>query len=675
MPKESVSKEVARDTPDLELSVGDSQIGHPPLALLPSIQVTLEKVLSSQIFHAAHGQRAFLRYVVEQAIAGNGHLLKEYVIGTEALGRSDSFDPRLDPIVRTQARKLRARLEKYYETEGANDLLRIDFPKGSYLPLFRTVEPPVPAAQELPEPPADDVFVSPAEFTSVPVSQLPSPSNSSFWKMATVCLALLLLLISGLSVYFLRFAHAGPIVAENATLAVLPFVNLGNAKEDEFLSDGMTDELIYSLRAVKGLQVVAHTSAFRFKSSDVDVKEVGRKLNVRTVLVGSMRRSNGRLRVTVQLDSVPNGYHLWTGSYDREPGESRAIELEICKAVGNVLGMALTNASGDGQELTAMLSRRPLPSPNAHESYLKGLYAWNKLTPDGVQTASRYFEEAILQDPSFARAYAALADCYVMAPQVDTASPLQVAAKIKDVASKALALDESLGEAHVDLAVSAEYEFDWARAESEFKKGLALSPGNAIGHLWYAKYLSLVGRKDEVLAQRRLAADLDPVSPYAAQSVAGFFAVMGRYDAAISQFRNALALEPNFGFSHQGLGITYLLAGKHSEALQELRIAQQSMGGPRRMALLAYAYAVCGERADAQRILDGFLEQARHEPFPALAIADVYIGLGDKDHAFEWLEKAVDQRDINLDLQWDPLFNPVRPDPRYAALLHRMKLA
>jgi serine/threonine-protein kinase len=342
--------------------------------------------------------------------------------------------------------------------------------------------------------------------------------------------------------------------------------------------------------------------------------------------------------------------------------------------VGNVLGMALSNASGDGQELTAMLSKRPLPAPNAHESYLKGLYAWNKLTSDSVQAASRYFEEAILQDPSFARAYAALADCYVMAPQVDTASPLQVAAKIKDVATKALALDESLGEAHVDLAVSAEYEFDWARAESEFKKGLALSPGNAIGHLWYAKYLSLVGRRDEVLTQRRLAADLDPVSPYAAQSVAGFFAVTGHYDAAISQFRNALALEPNFGFSHQGLGITYLLAGKHSEALQELRLAQQSIGGPRRMALLAYAYAVCGERADAQRILNGFLEQARHEPFPALAIADVYIGLGDNDHAFEWLEKAVDQRDINLDLKWDPLFNPVRPDPRYAALLRRMKL-
>ncbi len=247
--------------------------------------------------------------------------------------------------------------------------------------------------------------------------------------------------------------------------------------------------------------------------------------------------------------------------------------------------------------------------------------------------------------------------------------------KIKSAAAHALELDNTLGEAHIDLAICAEYEFNWETAGKEFQKGLELNPQNAVGHLWYAKYLALLGRKPEVLMQRKTAAEVDPVSPYAIQSVGGYLSVAGRYDEAISQFRNALAIDPNFGLTHQGLGVAYLLNGKPDEAIAELQLACRLMDGPRRLALLGWAYGVSGKTADAHQILDGFLRQAKREPFPALAIAEIYIGLGDKDRAFEWLAKAADQKDLNMDLKWDSFYEPLRSDSRYVTLLRRMKLA
>jgi tetratricopeptide (TPR) repeat protein len=415
--------------------------------------------------------------------------------------------------------------------------------------------------------------------------------------------------------------------------------------------------------------VVARTSVFQFKGKNPDLREISRTLHARTVLVGSVLTSPNRLRVTVQLNSAANGYHLWSGSYDRDSTDSRVIPLEIASAVANVLGVAL--AHNDGQNLIlASVS----PNPDAHEFYLKGLYFWNRLTPEGLSTAIQYFKQAIAEDPSFARAYSALADCYVMAPQVASTPPLDVVSEIQAAASKALELDPALGEAHFDLAVGAEYEFDWQAAEKEFKKGLELSPENVVGHLWYAKYLAIVGRTDEVLAQRQIAARLDPVSPYAVQAVAGYLSVSGRYPEAIAQFRSALALEPNFGLAHQGLGVTYALNGMCGEAIEELQLANKWMGGPRRMALLGWAYGLCRQPGEARQVLRHFLEQSRHGRFPALAIAQVYIGLGEKDQAFEWLDKAIDQRDLDVTLQWDSPYATLRSDPRFTRLLRRMKL-
>src|SRR5580698_5835018 len=440
-----------------------------------AIRVELENILGSRTFRAAQSQKKFLAFAVDQVLAGRAHLLKEYVIATEALGRTASFDPRLDPIVRTEARKLRARLDKYYATEGSGDPLRVEFPKGTYVPSFHhahrpDTEPPG-EAQEVHTPPVPGALEAPL-LPDVPANRVPSRRSGLL-----VLLAVLVLAVAGAIVFHLSPASFSntTLAANDASIAVLPLVNLGDNNQ-EFLSDGLTDELIDALRQVPGLQVVARTSAFRFKAKTFDFREIDQKLHVRAVLVGSVRNSENRLTVAVQLNNAENGYHLWSGSYERNSANIGTIPPEIATAVTNVLGVGQVRAGA--QSLSQATAS---PNSGAHEDYLRGLYFRNRYNADSLNKAIEYFKQAIAEDPSFAQAYAGLADCYAMARPVFATPPLEVVPKIKAAASKALELDAKLGDPHIDLAVSAEYEFDWAAAEREFKKGLALSPGNVEG--------------------------------------------------------------------------------------------------------------------------------------------------------------------------------------------------
>ena len=637
-----------------------------------TVREQLAKILSSRTFRSAEGQREFLRYTVEEVLAGRGPQIKEFLIGVEVFHRGESFDPRLDPIVRTQARKLRAKLDKYYETEGVQDSLRIDFLKGAYLPSFRDL---AAASPILPEPGAMS--------ESVPASPAPLPRSHLYeWSWKSTALLLLVLVVAGGACAVLQMWRQEPgenRIERNSSLLVMPFMNLGENRDDEFLSDGLAEDLIESLRQISGLHVVAWDSAAKLKGRNADVKQIAATLRAGTVLEGSVRKSGDRLRITANLLDVSSGYQLWSGIYDRESPDVRAIKREIVQSMSNVLGLSLPGRVLDAQSKSPSqsqsASKGAAPNSGAYQSYLKGLYFWNKVTAAGLKTAIAHFEEAIAADPTFARAYVALADSYALAPQVDTAPPPDVVYRIRAAALKALELDSSLGHAHIDLAICAEYDFDWETAEKEFQKGLALDPGNAIAHLWYAKLLALRGRKREVLAQRLIAAQLDPVSPYTVQAVGGYFSVMGNYDEAIDHFENALALEPGFGLAHQGLGVAYLLKHQPGKAIEELQLASRLMQGPRRLGLLGYALGMCGRASEAENILQELLALSRREPVPASAIAHVYIGLGDKDRAFEWMSKAVDQKDLGLTLQWDSLYSDLRSDPRYTELLRRMKLA
>jgi TolB-like protein len=651
--------------------------GHSETAILPAeVRSQLERMLASKTFRAAEGQKSFLKYAVGEVLAGRASQIKEYLIGVEAFARGDSFDPRLDPIVRTQARKLRARLVKYYETEGAQDRVRIEFPKGSYIPVFVSAGD-VPLAIEVAQASIPEVVHVGAHVQNSGTIEDNLPLRAAFplpGRIAALTAALLVL-AAGLYLYLARDKAAVSTRPAASSIAVLPFINLNEDSANDFLSDGLTDDLIESLGQVPGLRVVGRTSAFRFKGKALSVQEIGQQLKVHALLKGTVRVAGNNLRITAQLNNAADGHHLWSGSFERNTNDAREIQRDISTEVASVLGARLVHGGGDekGQEASAVAAS---PTHAAYQDYLQGLYHWNKLKADELQMAIGYFEKAIAADPSFARAYTALADCYVMAPQVAAAPPREIVPKIRAAASQALKLDSSLGEAHIDLAICAEYDFDWATAGAEFKKGLDLSPDNAVAHLWYAKYLAIMGRRPEVLAQRQIAAELDPVSPYAMQAVAGYFSVMGRYDEAIAQFRKALTLEPNFGLTHQGLGVAYILRGRNvAEGIAELQTACQLMPGPRREALLGWAYATTGNTLEAGRILKRFLAESNRADFPALAIGQVYIGLRDNDRAFEWLGKAADQKDLDLTLKWDSFYEPLRSDARFSALLQRLKLS
>ena len=360
------------------------------------------------------------------------------------------------------------------------------------------------------------------------------------------------------------------------SVAVLPFNNLGDAR-NEFFSDGLTDELIDSLGRVSGLRVVARASAFQFKGKALDVRDIGKKLGVRAVLGGSVRESEGQLRITAQLDDTSNGYRLWSQSYDRETKDILRVQREISNAITGSLGATL--AAQSPLRLQNLNSGGAV-SFQAYQDYPRGRYFWNRNTANGINTAIEFFQKAIQRDPHYPLAYVGLAGCYIETPRHNPITSRELAPRIRDLANRALDLDPTLGEAHLDLAVALASELNWAAAEAEFKLGLELSPGNANGHRLYGSlYLSRVGRLEEALREARIAFDLDPVSLSAAQGVGAGLYEMRRYDEAIGQYERALAMDPNFGLARLGLGRCYLGKGLHTRALAEMEQAHKDLEG------------------------------------------------------------------------------------------------
>jgi len=604
---------------------------------------------------------------VERTIEGRD-CIKEYSIATQVLGRAESFDPRQDSIVRVEARKLRARLAKYYEEEGEQDPVRIEFLKGSYVPVFTCLEV-VPAVSAAP-PPAESAALA----TLIPALPATSRPFANQWnRPRNIAIAVvLILLVVGIYVGVV-WSKPNPI-GSASSIVVLPFANLGEDKSDESFSDGLTEELIDSLARVSGLHVVARNSAFQYKGKPTDVRRIGQELNVRTVLEGSVRKEGNRVRISAQLDDAFTGYHLWSASYEREMKDILAIQREISQAITNALGVqfAVKNAT-DGSKIP--LGDSPALNPDAYQDYLHGLAFLNKRTAEDTRAAMGHFQQAIVKDPNYALAYLGLAHAYSAIPIYAAIPSHEAASQIREAASKALALDSTLGEAHIDLALACMYDYDWPSAELELRKGLELSPGDTFAHQWYGSYLVKMGRLKEALAEHKTAFESDPVSANAAGGVARSLYHLRRYDEAIQKYKSARDLDPNFGLVRQGLGLAYLQKGMYPEGIAETRTASQLMGGDSMITgQLAYGYALAGQTEMAKQLLTDLIHRASLGSIRALPIAHVYIGLGDKDRAFDWLRRAIDQKDINLWLESDPLYDPLRSDSRFPDLLRRMKL-
>jgi Tfp pilus assembly protein PilF len=322
------------------------------------------------------------------------------------------------------------------------------------------------------------------------------------------------------------------------------------------------------------------------------------------------------------------------------------------------------------------LTRPRARNHEAYQDYLKGRYYWNKLSAEGLKTAIEHFNAAIAREPTFPLAYAGLADSYAVMSTFAAVPPRECLPKARTAALKALETDETLGEAHAVLAeVKVLYDFDWAGAGRDFRRAIGLNPGYARAHQWYGLYLARIGRFDEAFAEMKKAQELDPLSLVINSLVGWVFLQARRYDEAIEQLRQTLAMDPSFAFAHFALGRAYMEKRMYPEAIAEFRAGLAS-GDPRFIASLGYAYAVSGRQAEARKILDELLARSKRGYFPSWTIAMIYIGLGDKDRAFEWFGKAVEERGENtVWLKIGPLYDPLRSDPRFADLLRRLNLA
>jgi serine/threonine-protein kinase len=459
--------------------------------------------------------------------------------------------------------------------------------------------------------------------------------------------------------------------APPASAAVLPFADLSPGHDQEYFSDGLTDELITALSQVSGLRVAARTSSFQFKGSDPDVRDVGRKLGVGAVLEGSVRRSGDQLRITAQLVSAADGLQLWSASYDRRLADVFAVQEDIARAIVSALQVRL------GAGANASLASRPTSDLEAYDLYLKGRFAWSQRTGPGMSEAARYFEQATTLDPRFARAYAGLADATILLPSY-AGAPLSAAwPKGKIAAERAIALDSTLAEAYTSLAYGTMlYAWDWPLAESLFRRAIAADSTYATAHQWYGDFLAGRGRYDEALREMRRAAAADPLSRIAGGEVGWVLYIMHRYDDAAAQLDQVLRLDENYAHTYMLVAMTQVQRRAYGEAVASSRRALE-LGGffAEYAAVLAAAYVGAGQRDSAIAVLRDMERRAQTEFVSPFCFAIVETALGHKTEAFAWLDKGIDVRDLFLPENFnDPLLDSLRSDPRYPAVARRMGL-
>jgi TolB-like protein/DNA-binding winged helix-turn-helix (wHTH) protein/Tfp pilus assembly protein PilF len=453
------------------------------------------------------------------------------------------------------------------------------------------------------------------------------------------------------------------------SVAVLPFVNASADPDTEYLSDGITETLIGQLSQIPRLKVMARSTVFRFKGSNIDPQKVGRDLNVRAVLTGRVLQRGDTLTISMELMNVRDGSLLWNGRYNRKLADIVAVQEDIAREVTGKLHLRL-----EGEE-ERRLAGHSAENPEAYQLYLKGRYHWNKRTPDGTQKAIDYFRAAIAKDPRYALAYVGLADCYHV-----PANPLPPREKMplaKAATMKALQLDDTLAEAHTSLArVLYAYDWDWPAAEKEFKRAIELNPRYAPAHQWYGGYLSATDRFREADAEKKRALELEPLSLVINFDVGLASYYSRNYDQAIDQFQKTLELDANFPPPHIYLAAAYEQKGMFEEAITAFQRAITVTQDPfkaRAMAGLAHVYAVSGTKIEARKILAELQTLSEHSYIPATDTAMVYTGLGDKDKAFAQLEKAYEEHSFSLsNLKVEPRFDPLRSDPRFADLLRRI---
>jgi pentatricopeptide repeat protein len=440
----------------------------------------------------------------------------------------------------------------------------------------------------------------------------------------------------------------------------------GNPEQD-YLADGMTEALIGRLSTIQSLRVISRTSSMQFKGTRSSVPDIARKLNVQAVVEGSVIRSGDRIRITAQLIHGDTDVHLWSGTFDRELRDVLALDSEVAQSIARQIEVAVT-----GQERSRLVAVRPV-SPEVYESYLQGRFALHKNTQVGFNEAIAHFEKAINREPTFAPAFAGLAAAYSKLGVVFFgASPLEVRPKVIAAAKKALELDPDLVEARVLLADALQKDWQWAEAEAEYKRAIELSPSDAGAHASFSYWFLCQGRTPEALSWARRAQELDPLALHGIE-IGWILFHARRYDEAIRELRTVLTIEPESPMALWFLGFALIGAEHFDEAIQILeRAASVSHRSSAVLGVLVRAYARAGRRAEALRVLDELHRRRKAGYVPTAAFLNAYLGLGDTEEAFTWLERAAEERsNMTQFLKVHPFFDPLRGDPRFAAFLRR----
>ncbi len=596
-------------------AIAESRIPVPAPCLPDPAQVCaqVERVLANRLFTRSTRLCRFLRFSVEQTLAGNGGHLKEQIIGVEVFDRKPDYDPRIDPIVRVEARRLRAKLKAYYSSYGRVDPIVIGLPKGAYLPFFKMRGA---GTQDSP----------------------------------------------------LAVASRGP---ARKSIAVLPFTNLTPGAEDDYFSDGLTEELIHLLTRIPNLRVVAWTSASKLRGQESNLKGVRQQLHVGTVLRGSVRRTPERVRVTAQLIDSSSGDYLWSETYDRRLENVFAIQEEMAQAIVQALQIKLTSA---------VQHEPPRRAPNltCYNLCLQGRYHANKRTSEGLHKSVERFEEAILADESSAEAYAGLADAYSLLADYGLLSPADGIPKARAAAERALELDPQSAEANVSLAfVRGLFEWRWKEAEALYRTAIAGNPGYSRARHWFGlDHLALLGRCEEALAEVRAAHDLDPLSMIIREGLGYVHVICRDYPAALSAYRELTDMDPGFYKGHSSLGRVLSLTGKYDLAIASLERARELSGSmPSILSALGEVQARRGRLDEAHALLDELKALSQTRWVPASCFAILHLGLGDYAAALTYLETATDRREMPVTaLKVHPLYDPLRSEPRFHRLLERIGL-
>jgi TolB-like protein/DNA-binding winged helix-turn-helix (wHTH) protein/Flp pilus assembly protein TadD len=503
-----------------------------------------------------------------------------------------------------------------------------------------------------------------AELAVVPKRRL--------WPMRWVIGALVLVIIICLAILSVwLFRSPAPALTGIRSMAVLPMENLSGDDSQNYFADGMTDELITDLAQISAFRVISRTSVMVYKGARKPLPQIARELNVDAVVEGTVLRSGDRVRITAQLIEASTDKHLWSQSYEGDLRDTLTLQKKVASAIADQIRINLTP-----QEQAALKTVKVV-NPEAYESYLKGRYFWNKRTADGLKVALAYFRQAIEEDPKYAQAYSGLSDTYALLGdwQYAVMTPKEAFPEAKVAAIKALELDSSLGEAHNSLAFVLDgFDWDFDSAGREFQRAIELSPGYATAHHWYAWHLSLLGRFDDAIAEMKKAENLDPLSLIINADLAELLVLANRSDESIRQSRKTIEMDPNFALAHSQLAQGYLQKHMYDEAVAELQKAVQLSGNsPTCIANLARAYVASGKRSEAVKLLGDLKKHAHPGYSNASEIAVIYASLGDTDQAMNWLEKGYEER-FNPGVLLRPGFDPLRSDPRFRNLVHRIGL-